>query len=59
MAKGKTKEFKETQCRFCGRAHKIKFGQGMPCCPLTNPRIKKGLCLDRKITKKPIGKVKK
>jgi len=48
MAKGKTKTFKERQCRFCELADARAFRKMEPCCPLPNPRIRTGHCLDRK-----------
>ncbi|KKN40508.1 hypothetical protein LCGC14_0732970 [marine sediment metagenome] len=59
MTKGKTKDFKERQCRYCERSDKIKFRQRRPCCPLPNPRIRNGHCLERKATKKPIARLEK
>lgn len=58
MAKGKTRKFKDRQCRYCELADLYKFKQGQPCCPITNPRIQNGHCLDRKPTTKSISKVR-
>ena len=59
MAKGKTKEFKERQCRYCELADKVKFGRGRPCCPLPNPRIRTGHCMDRKASKETYSEGRK
>ena len=59
MARGKTKDFKERQCRYCERADAVKFRQGRPCCPLPNPRIRTGHCEDRQPTEKPIARIEK
>ena len=55
MVRSKTREFKDRQCRYCKRADKLKFRHGRPCCPLPNPRIRNGHCLERQPSNKPIG----
>jgi len=57
MGKGKTKEFKERQCRYCKLADKSKFRKRRPYCPLPNPRIRNGHCMDREMAKNPIKEV--
>lgn len=59
MPKRKTREFKDSQCRYCLLADPDKFKQGQPCCPKPNPRIRDGRCLEKEKTTKPISKVKK
>lgn len=48
MTKGKTKEFKEKQCGHCKLADQRAYRKGWPCCPLPNPKIRNGHCVERK-----------
>lgn len=61
MSRGhkKTREFKDRQCRYCELADARALRKGQPCCPLPNPRIRNGHCIDRKpIKRKKRSKVK-
>ena len=55
MGRKKTRDFKNTQCRHCKRVDKRALRKGWPCCPLLNPQIRNGHCVDRKPTGKGEG----
>ncbi|MBA7607525.1 hypothetical protein ES703_14684 [subsurface metagenome] len=50
MSRGhrKTRDFKDRQCRYCELADKLKLRRGESCCPLPNPKIRNGHCIDPK-----------
>jgi len=47
MGKSKTLEMKRTECMSCPLVDKAKKRQGKPDCPVKNPKIRNGHCLDR------------
>ncbi len=50
--KRKTLDLKDRQCRYCKRADKRALRKDWNCCPLPNPQIRNGHCIDRDPTKK-------